>query len=44
MLETHKARTDLKHRCLSVFGAKLWNGLNNEIKKCVSFQEDLNIS
>lgn len=32
MLETHKIRTNLKSRCVSVLGVKLWNGLNNEIK------------
>lgn len=32
MLETHKARTNLKYRCVSVLGVKLQHGLNNEIK------------
>lgn len=36
MFETHKVRTNLKYRCVSVLGVKLWNGLNNEIKMCNS--------
>ena len=34
MFETYKVRTNLKYRCVSVLGAKLWNGLNDEIKMC----------
>ena len=36
MFETHKVRTNLKYRCVSVLGVKLWNELNNEIKMCNS--------
>lgn len=36
MFETHKVRTNLKYRCMSVLGVKLWNGLNEVIKMCNS--------
>ena len=36
MFETSKVRTNLKYRCVSVLGAKLWNGLSDEIKMCTS--------
>lgn len=32
MPETHKARTNLRNRCLSVWGVKLWTERNHEIK------------
>ena len=36
MFETYKVRTNLKYRCVSVLGAKLWNGLIDEPKMCNS--------
>ena len=30
----HKyARTELKRRCVSIYGVKIWNGLNKEVSK-----------
>lgn len=31
-LKTDKVRTDLKYRCVSGLGVKLWNWLNDDIK------------
>lgn len=33
MFVTHKVRTNLKYRCVSVLGVKLWNGLNEIMSK-----------
>lgn len=30
--ETCKIRTNMKYRCVSVLGAKLWNSLNDDLK------------
>ena len=32
------ARTKQKQMCLSIYGIKLWNMINDEIKKCKSIQ------
>lgn len=36
MFEIPKVRTNVKYRCVSVLGVKLWNGLNDELKMCFS--------
>lgn len=36
MFETCQVRTNVKYRCVSVLGVKLWNGLNDELKLCSS--------
>ena len=30
------ARTNIKARCISVLGVKVWNSLSNEVKLCTS--------
>lgn len=34
IFENVKVRTNVKSRCISVMGVKLWNGLKDEFKQC----------
>lgn len=39
MFLIRKARTNVKYRCVSVLGVKLWNGINDGLQLCDSLLE-----